>query len=402
MKTSKYILASIFALVFATSAHAQTVIRITGSTAYRSAVHQAILNILTGTATFGYSSTTLGASNQAIFTGTTISGGTSVIIKTSFSGSVGGLLVLTKNLTVPDAAIGVAGGWLVNTTPQSVAPGTASVPANFDAPTTADASFSDSFQGSTIANSPVLVGANGFLQGVVGVVPFEWVRNVGSPATITNVTNLLAQAALGGGVVLSQFSGLAADENTFVEVFGRDSDSGTRLEAFAETGFGILNSPTQYQPLPVGGATITAINPWPAQLTDGISYPTGHEGFSSGSGVAAALDATGSQTAANFPGVIIGYLGITDAATAVAGGGTALPYNGVAFSAAAVQNGTYSFWSYEHLYYRSTFAAPGKTVVDLLAANVHNVATTAAGIQVITMLVGRSVEGGVITFGNPY
>src|SRR5208282_3102335 len=267
MKASKYILASIFALAFATLANAQTTIHITGSTAYRSAVHAAILNILAPTTTFGYSSTTLGASNQAIFTGTTVTGSIPVIIKTSFSGSVDGLLVLTKGLPVPDAAIGVAGGWLVNSTPQSVAPGTASVPATYDPAVTADASFSDSFQGSTIASSPALVGANGYAAGVVGVVPFEWVRNAGSPATITNVTSLLAQAALAGGVPLTLFSGLPADSSTNVIVFGRDSDSGTRLETFAETGYGILKSPVQYQPLPVGGATITAINPWPAQTT---------------------------------------------------------------------------------------------------------------------------------------
>ena len=35
----------------------------------------------------------------------------------------------------------------------------------------------------------------------------------------------------------------------------------------------------------------------------------------------------------------------------MAGGAHTLNYNGVPYSAAAIQEGQYTFWSYEHLYY---------------------------------------------------
>jgi hypothetical protein len=261
---------------------------------------------------------------------------------------------------------------------------------------TADATFSDSFQSSTIANSPVLTGAGGFANGTVAVVPFEWVAAAGSPADLTNVSNYALQNALAGGTTLSQFTGNTADSSTAVEVIGRDSDSGTRLEAFAESGFGILKAPTQYDATITGGA-ITALDPWPAQTTDGVSYPSGHEGYSSGGSLATTLNTPGSQTAADNPGVVIGYLGITDAASVT--NGKALTYDGVLYSPTATEFGQYRMWAYEHIYYRSSYSGTGKTVVDAVATDVHNVTanTQISGLLLSSMHASRSVEGGIIT-----
>ena len=401
MKFSKFILASILALAFAGFASAQTVVHITGSTAFRAAAHQAILGILQSGATYGYTGTSLGSAGQAIFTGTTATGSIPVIIKTSWSGSVGGIIVLTKNFTVPDTAEGVTGGWLANSTPQSTTGTGGANPANIDPPVTADVTFSDSFQSSTIYPSPILTGANGYKSGVVGVIPFQWVAGNGDPATITNITNQVANLALSGGLPLSQLTGLSTDEGTIVEVLGRDSDSGTRLETYAETGFGTLTSPTQYQAT-VSGGVITSLDPWPAQVTDGTSYPSGHEGYSSGGSLATALNTPGAQTAADNPGDLIGYLGITDAASVTTG--RTLSYAGVAYSPTAVYEGQYTFWAYEHVYYRSSYVAPGQTVANQIAAQIHNVAadTTASGLLVTNMHFGRIKEGGPVTFGNPY
>jgi len=395
-------LASIFAFAFATMASAQTVIHITGSTAFRAAAHQAILHILQSGAVYGYTGTSLNSASQAIFTGTTVAPtSTSVIIKTSWSGSVGGLLVLTNNLVVPNTGIGVVGGWLVNGTTQSTSGSPNANGSNIDPAATADASFSDSFQSSTLASTPVLTGANNYQFGIVGVIPFEWVKGNGAAAGITNVTSIVAQAALAGGVSLMQFTGNVADLNTAVEVIGRDSDSGTRLETFAETGFGIFTAPTQYQPTVTGGV-ITALNPWPGQFTDGTSYPAGHEGFASGGGVAGALNTPGSITAAGSPGYLIGYLGISDAGNVTTG--APLPFNGVGYTVNGVATGVYSMWAYEHIYYRNAYANPGKAVVDQLAARIHDfdAETTVAGILLSRMQVGRAVEGGVITPPNPF
>ena len=404
MKSSRFILASYLALAFAGMASAQTVIHITGSTAFRAAAHAAIQSMMASGYTYGYSGTSgLGSASQAIFTGTAVTtkgGSVPVIVKTSWSGSVGGIIVLTQNLPVPDSAIGVVGGWLVNSTSQSTS-GVQGAPAVYDTPTTADASFSDSFQSSTLYPSPVLSGANGYNKGVVGVIPFEWVEGVGSSA-ITNVTAQNAKNALFGGCALSFFTGNTADSGTLVQVFGRDSDSGTRLETFAETGFGITTSPTQYDGT-ISGGTITSIDPWPAQTTDGTSYPIGHEGYSSGGTIATTLKTPGMLTAANNPGVMIGYLGITDAESAQAGGATLLTYNGVGYSANAVQQGQYSMWAYEHIYYRAAYVGTtGGDVVDQIALNIHNVLadTTDSGLLLSGMAVNRTVEGGLISPGQ--
>ena len=144
-------------------------------------------------------------------------------------GSVGGIIVLTQNFPVPDAAEGVSGGWLANSTPQSTTGTGGANAANIDPAVTADVTFSDSFQSSTIVPTPALTGANGLRSGVVGVIAFQWVAGNGDPATITNITNQVAQQALFGGLPLSQLTGFSADEGTLVEVFGRDSDSCTLL-----------------------------------------------------------------------------------------------------------------------------------------------------------------------------
>ena len=408
MKPSKFILASALALGFAGMANAQTVIHITGSTAFRAAAHAAIESILNTGFTGAYTGTAIGSAGQAIFSGSTITGNIPVIIKTSWSGSVGGIIVLTQNLVVPNTTIGVTGGWLANSQlPSSGVVGGASS-TTIDPPVTADATFSDSFQTSTIYPTPALTGANGYTAGVVGVIPFEWVLGDYAPGTppaaFTNVTSQLAQAALLSVATLSQVTGNTADANTFVQVIGRDSDSGTRLETFAETGFGILKTPVQYD-ASISGGTITSLDPWPGQFTDGTSYPAGTQGYNSGGGVSTALNTPGMLTAADNPGVLIGYLGISDANNVT--NGTKLSFNGVPYSVANVQQGLYDFWAYEHVYYRTNYgttSANGKTVVDQIAAQIHNVAadTNVSGILVGTMAVGRKFEGGVITPGNPF
>jgi hypothetical protein len=407
MNPSKHLLflASIFALSFAGFAPAQTIIRITGSSTLCAAANAAILNILQpSTATYGYTGTNLNTATQAIFSGTTVNSNIPVIIKTSWSGTVRGIFVLAQNDPVPDSAIGVTGGWLVNSTSRSASGTPNANPSNIDPPTTADVTFSDAFQSSSIYPKPALAGA-GSHSGVVGVIPFEWVAGNFAPGTppptFNNVTRQFAQSALQSVAVLSQATGNTADSVLFIQVYGFDSDSGARVEEFAQTGFGITGNPVQYQPTIVNG-TITSLDLWPAQTTDGQSYPQGNEGFSSGADQAAALNTPGMLTAAVAPGIMIGYLGISDAASVT--NGTALKYQGIAYSQNAVEQGQYVLWAYEHIYYRSSYAAPGKTVVDQLANELHDVTanTTASGILLSSMQVGRQVDGGIITPGNPY
>jgi hypothetical protein len=398
-------LASILAFSLVSLAPGQTIIRITGSSTLCAAANAAILKILQpGTTTYGYTGTNLNTATQAIFTGTTVNSNIPVIIKTSWSGTVSGIIILTENDPVPDSAIGVSGGWLVNSTPQSAGGTPNANAANTDPPTTADVTFSDLFQTSTIYPKPALAGA-GSHSGVVAVIPFEWVLGNCAPGTppagFTNVTKQLAQSVFLGVAVLSQASENTADWDTFIQVFGFDSDAGARLEVQAQTGFGGIAAPFQYQPTIVSGV-ITSIDPWPAQITDGTSYPLGSQGFSSGADLAAALSTPGMLTANDNPGLNIGYLDISDAQSVTHG--TALKYNGIAYNPNAVQQGRYVLWAYEHVYYRTSFAAPSKTVVDQLANEIHDVTanTTVSGIPLSSMQVQRLVEGGIVVAGNAY
>jgi len=402
MKTSKFILASFLALAAVVDmASAQTVIRITGSTAYRSATYQAIQDTLNAGFTVGWTGTgTLSSAAEAIFHGSTKTTNISVTIKRGFSGSVGGVFSLTKGNGIPDgtATPPISAGFLVDSTPTSVLPGTANVPATFEvpvAPAAADkagfpnVALSDSFQGSTPDTSPVLSDTQ------VGVVPFEWARNNGSPASITNITSLLAQALwINGSLPQFQFDNGAAATPVFIT--GRNFDSGTRLDALDETGFGSTNQPLQVDSTQTTADHI-ASGAWVSGTGGVVFFTPDSNGFTSGGQVATALDATGSLGV--IGGYLVSYLGVADANTAVAGGATALSYNGVPFSVTAVQNGQYTFWSYEHFLKSPQLNA-------LPAADLHNVVANAlastltsdaavspAGILLSGMKVVRSAEG---------
>ncbi len=64
---------------------------------------------------------------------------------------------------------------------------------------------------------------------------------------------------------------------------------------------------------------------------------------------------------------------MTDAATATANGGKALTYNGVPFSVDAVENGQYTFWTYEHAYRLASVTGQAVgTLADGIADEVYN------------------------------
>jgi len=394
MKAPKILAAGLLAFSLAGVANAQTIIHLTGSTAFRAGVHQAIGDILQPGYTVGYSGTSLPGASQAIFTGTTTNGNIPVIIKTSWSGSLGGIQTVSEQLTIST--------WLTNTTPAGP-----SAPANYDPPAVPDACMSDGFQSSSPFTTPVL------LDHIVGIVPFKWVRNNGSPATLANMTPQLAVALYtgSGSLPLALFSGLNSDEHTNVYALGRNADSGTRLNAFAETGIGVLNIVHQYYPLngttiikSGGTLVVTGQELVPLDVVNGITYPVGDSGYNGGGDLAAAVKATGSATAAGVNGFYVAYLGLSDAYTAENGGAADMTYNGVAYSPTAVEEGQYTFWGYEHLMYRQNYSGNAKTVTDQISAMILNQdaavipsGSVAPGILLGSMHVQRFTDGGPIS-----
>jgi len=396
-------MAGLLAFSLAGAASAQTIIHITGSTAFRAGAHQAITDILDPNSTpppvIAWTGGSLPGANQAIFTGKTYAsnGAIPVIIKTSWSGSLGGIQTVSQNLLIST--------WLTNTTPAGS--GAVASGSNVDPPAVPDACFSDGFQSSSPFTSPVL------LDHIVGIVPFKWLRNNGSPTTLSNITPQLAVSLYtgSGSLPLALFTGLNSDEGTNVYAVGRNADSGTRLGAFSETGIGVINIVHQYYPL--HGTTIIArgVTPTitgqelvPQDTVNGIVYPVGDSGYNSGGDVAAALSATGSATAAGVNGFYVSYLGLPDAFSAENGGATDMTYTGVPYSPTAVEEGQYTFWGYEHLLYRQSYGGIQQQVTDLISAKLLAVdaavipsGSVAPGILLSSMHVQRFTDGGPIS-----
>jgi hypothetical protein len=200
------------------------------------------------------------------------------------------------------------------------------------------------------------------------------------------------------------WSGSAADHNVHAFAIGRDIDSGTRLTAFAETGLGALATVRQYEPIKNGalattngtgatgdGVAVDALTSlWPIQTINNITEGLGNGGYPSGGLVALVL---ANHTAAGQ--FMVSYVGVADAATAVTNGAKELTYNGVTFSASAVQEGDYTFWGYEHLYYSPAgVSGTKKQVADKLALQIFN--TDAPLPHYNDMAVKRATDGSVV------
>lgn len=385
---SKTLMTGLLALAAASPAFADATINITGSTAFRSAIHNSILATMPDEQ-YAYSGSSLSGANFAIFKGTVpgISGVTTV--RTSWSGSAAGVRDVAQANTI---------NFLRPDTPVSSA-GTANADQNNVEGAVARIAMSDVFQSSTIFTSPALQNAN------VAVVPFIMMANEGAPAGLTNVTDQQFDAVFGtSSLPLSLFTGNQADANTRVYGTGRDNGSGTRITVLAETQFGIFRNVQQWRPTISGGA-ITELQYWPTTGAGADPNQPGNGGFSSGSFVRDALgatstgvtikDETGATVASGQNVVVISYPGTSDAAAAEALGAKRLTYNGVAYSEDAVRTGQYTLWGYQHLYNVTGLTPDESAFRNALLAQIPN-NLGAAGIALSTMQVQRSSDGGLV------
>ena len=249
----------------------------------------------------------------------------------------------------------------------------------------------------------------------LGIEPYHFVASPGATAAgLTNITTSQAQALFKiGQLPLAFFTGNNADEGKWVYGLTRDGGSGARLVAQAETGIGLNSTLVTYQPTISGGTvdssgnqvngteislsgteTFDAINQVPAGKTPstGIWAVQGNGGYakfgtpSGQNGLLLAITSTPLSGA-----YFITYLNNSDDAEAVAAGASELTYNGVAYSLGAVQEGKYSFWSYEGLFAPSSISGNAATVASYLEANWVSTAPL-AGVNV-----QRTADGGIIS-----
>ena len=381
---------------------AQTRVYITGSTAFRAATTNAINSYLSKAAPDAWDGNSSGvgsaftSANAQIWTGS--HGGNSYIVKTSWSGSSGGIQVVSGSGNFPvyylaDVGAGGSNAGQNNNDPRK---GPSASPAQpFETYNAGgDIAMSDVFQGGSPFTSGTTINGvtyNGLTDNTVGVVTFQWVASNSFPGT--NMTPQIAQylyTNVGAAPICLWTGSTFSASGPIVYAGGRDPDSGTRGTAFAESGIGIFTGVQQWQPINVSGGVIGDIQLYPQETVNGILYPQGDGGESSGSTLRNYLNNTLSATAASEEGngntvaYLMAYLGTSDAAKVTTAaqnpnvgasyGGTlpavALTYNGVGFSQSAVENGQYTFWGFEHLFYLPSLSGTKLTFAQGLASQI--------------------------------
>jgi len=334
IKTSFLAAAVIFA--GAQLATAQTVVNITGATAFRAAANNSILQLLggSGTAEYAFTGTQgLSGSNRVIFKGNI--DGQPYIVRTSWSGSTQGILDLADANAIQFLKTDVA-----TSTDGINNPGT---PDDFEL---AVARWAFSNMDKLLSQRPnAPLGG-----GPVGVVPFMFIGGEGSSPLITNMTDQIHNTLWAQGVVPeSLFTGNASD-TALVYATGRNNGSGTRATILAETQYGAFTNVIQFNCTFVGDRQTGTLTGSPFLF--GVD---GNGGNSSNSGVRDLVTRPG--TGFSF----VSYLTISDALAAtgynpVTGtssggeGARAMTYNGQRYSVDNVLNGAYTLWGYQQFY----------------------------------------------------
>jgi hypothetical protein len=412
----KSLLIGASALGFAASAQAQTVINITGATAFRNAAHAAIMasfnqaGALGTTWNYAWNGSSASGANNQIYKGTFPGIAGTTVIRTSWTGSVEGVRALTKPTAFPETYLKDSVANLSGFTA-----GVKAGASDFETSTSHQFAFADMAQAAAPSayRSPKLNG------GPVGVIAFLPVINEGADANITNITiNQFRRLVSNGEIPLKMMTGNASSNGTIYNV-QRNDGSGTRVIHLAEIGHGQANLTKGYV---FGNLSLTS-TPTLAPATGDLSVfgvssgqnrvrfsndfrttsVLGNGGYVSGGSIATLMG----QTSTGFN--IVSWLGTGDAKTSVTGGGRVLAYNGEKLDGVAGGNdlttadrdkialGRYSAWSFENLFYVGTLTtgSPRKVVYDKLVS-VMPANIGSAGVALSAMQVNRTADGGVI------
>jgi len=405
MKFKISLLAGLAAFGFASSANAQTVINITGATAFRAAMNTTIRTLLDdgnpGTTKYAW----VGAAGPAGFTASNRIiaegniGGLPYIIRTSQSRSTQGIQNVVLQSTTPTAFLDVA----LTMTDRTVAGTNLATDAGKTAAGVIPRfAFSDVSQDISNNPTPALPGTG------VGVVPFVFVANVGAPVGLTAMTDQLHEAQWSlGQLPLSMYTGNPLDTQLVLNT-GRNNGSGTRATILAETQYGPFRTVVQWG----GPNDATNVGGGEGAGTVNTLVSLGNNGYSSNSFVRQNLARTSDAVSvAGGPPqdiVIVSYLTLSDAAaiTDVTGGpgvgARDLTYNGVLYSENNVKNGAYTLWGYQQFYGSVDITAAETTFFNSFVIAIQpNLSPLSTGIRTSEMNVTRDGgDGGIITPNN--
>jgi len=435
---------AVAALAVAHTASAQTIVNITGATAFRTATLNTIKARFNASGAAWKLAHDQNAGNNQAFNGATLSifEGTfpgvtgTTIIRTSFNGSVEGIKALvdspasdpnylqTNVLTSITAAIG-------GNSENGAGNGKGGVSTPVEA-VQSDIAFSDVAKAATPFKNSSLQPTTA---SEAGVVTFTMVGSESFPTTVTNLNTQNFRALLSAGFQpLSFLSGDPADSSKTVYVTGRNDGSGTRTTYMAETLAGITTTVNQFLVGGTSGDTITKIYKVPAGgvsagltgLVTGLGASNastvwgqdidGNGGYSSGSTLRGDLartstsvtvyDADGSELDSGANIALVSWLSTSDANTARTGGAKILGYNGVrlddyattgtlsAIDLRKITNGAYTAWSYQQMYRRNDLISGDKVAV--YNGIKTNLVLGSSGVASTAMNAFRGTDGGVV------
>lgn len=393
------------------------ILYISGAAAYRPPIQKAIEDSLKPGYVFGYYGSSHYKPSASIYSGTLASTSQPVIVETFYTGDVSGVtdLALQHNITgwIPTdpttlSDLTTSGYHFTSYTGTSAVP-EATISVSFYTSSAAAVSTGGA-NGATAANTIenaafIDAGSSGKAGSAdtIGLAAFEWIiGNTSATYTgttpytsISNITQQAANQLITSGYLPAAFlTGTTTDLNNYLVLVGRSEDSGSRTVPFAEAQNGFGNPPQQYAlafsnnqttqadgratggTSASGTASVIGAGLWPSNAPlyteTNINWnESGHSGYILSSDLSNALSAINPVAVSSLNGsgttgytlstflpanaaqaYLIGYAGLADASGVL--NGKALTYNGVPYSVAAVQNGTYSLWSYAHLYYLSS------------------------------------------------
>jgi len=419
MKINKFTSALIALGIVSAASVAQAsnpVVYLTGSTAARSIIYAAATTsgqIFTsgGTVISTGSNNTGSGANTIVYEGN-ISGVGTVDLDCSFTGSEAGIAAVagqTLNQTLSNPPDSNASGSGTSYSLPGVPPSFLN-PANWTtsnaspvplssisgAPANPDLSMADTSQAVSQTSKTTYPLTD---YGIVGIVPFTLMKGYvsGIPDTawsdVNNITTAEINQLLAGPLTANFVTGVLGDNGDSIAVCGRNLGSGTRVNALLNFQYGINTAVDQF------AYNVSYPSGTPGVLTFNGSYTSPtltevfNDGFDSGSGVQKVLNVDG----ANQGVVLIGYLGISDAAHAHnddntgpggtgaasgSGAATYLPFNGVYESDSGVINGSYSYWGQEHLLGsvgQSSTGTPGKTAAAIVSGIAAQLTSSGAG-----------------------
>jgi hypothetical protein len=386
MKVNKALTAALVALGFVSAASADNVVYVTGSTAFRGTVYNALHTagvVFDGAVTEAEFGSSASGANYMLFHGNI--NGTPTYINCAWSGSEAGI-ASASNVTIDNDGTPLAGSpetWLKadGSIPMSGLQGSAPSGSQLEASSHgADLAMADTSQ--AVSLTPRVINTSTDLKdyGVAGIVTFTWAKNINtSPSaewsSMTNITIPQINALLSQGYQPAAFfTGVATQTNNYVYLVGRNKGSGTRANELADSGYGTTRTVQQFS---IGGGVSTATT---GTLT--LAYEA-NNGYESGGGVAGALAINGScgQTDPFFsdkPGwFAIGFMGINDALSKGLTTNNWLTADGVFETDGAVEEGQYAFWGHEHVFGKHNISGFQDTVGTKLFTGIQTTLGTA-------------------------